>query len=61
MAMEMSRMWNMKTKTIPLITGVIKKGENKYLEKILGSSVIGLMQKIPSVGSSAYFAKSAFQ
>jgi len=39
-------MWKMKTKTIPLITGVIKKGENKYLEKILGCSVIGQVQKI---------------
>ena len=31
--------------------GVIKKGVNEYLEKIAGSSVIGQMQKMTSLGS----------
>ena len=55
-----SRMWDMKTKTIPMVIGalgVIKKGVNEYLEKIPGSSVIGQMQKIALLGTNIFCEK----
>ena len=56
----MSRMWDMKTKTIPMVIGalgVIKKGVNEYLEKIPGSSVIGQIQKIALLGTNIFCEK----
>ena len=56
----MSRMWDMRTTTIPMVIGalgVIKKGVNEYFEKIPGSSVIGQMQKMALLGTVCILRK----
>ena len=53
----------MKSPTILLIIGaleVINEGEFEYLQKLLGSSVIGQMQKITLLGTVHIFMKSVF-
>ena len=60
---EVCKMWDMKSPTIPLVIGaleVIKEGVNEYLEKIPGSSVIGQMQKIMLLRTVRIFTKSVF-
>ena len=56
-------MWDMKSPTIPLVTGaleVINEGVYEYLQKIPGSSVIGQVQKITLLGTVHIFTKSVF-
>ena len=46
---EIAKMWKMKTKTIPVIVGalrMIKKGRQKYVNKIPGNLSLAEIQKI---------------
>ena len=46
---EIGRMWNLKTKVVPVVVGalgVVKKGTNKRLEDIPGRPSIDIIQKI---------------
>lgn len=52
---EISKMWHMKTETLPVIIGalgVIKKGLEKYTEKIPGNVCIYELQKITLLGTA---------
>ncbi|XP_071795627.1 uncharacterized protein [Asterias amurensis] len=52
---EISRMWSMKTETIPVVIGalgLVKKGLEKFIERIPGSISINLVQKIALLGTA---------
>ena len=58
---EISRMWDLKPETVPLVIGalaLVKKGLGKY-EKIPGNINIEELQKISLFGHSQNFPKSA--
>ena len=51
---EIARMWKMGTETIPVVIGtfgVIKKGLEKYIDKIPGTVSIDELQKFTLLGS----------
>ena len=53
--MEVTKMWKMKTSTIPVAVGVlglITKGMGKYINQILGSINVDMVQKIVLLGSA---------
>ena len=57
---EVTKMWGMKTTTVPVVIGalgVIKKGIEKHIEKIPGTINITELQKIALLGSSHILRK----
>ena len=57
---EVTKMWGMKTTTVPVVIGalgVIKKGIEKHIEKIPGKVNITELQKIALLGSSHILRK----
>ena len=57
---EVTKMWGMKTTTVPVVIGaleVIKKGIEKHIEKIPGKINITELQKIALLGSSHILRK----
>ena len=58
---EVTRMWGMKTTTIPVVIGalgLIKKGLEKRIDQIPGSSTIHELQKIVLLGSAHIIRKT---
>jgi len=54
-------MWGMKTTTIPVVIGalgLIKKGMDKYVQKIPGGTKIQELQKITLLGTSHILRKA---
>jgi len=54
-------MWGMKTTTIPVVIrafGLIKKGMDKYIQKIPGDTKIQELQKITLFGTSHILIKA---
>ena len=51
---KVEKLWHMKTVTIPFVIwlGMIKKGNEKHLEKIPGSPGLAEMQKIALTGTA---------
>ena len=59
---EVEKMWHLKTTTIPVVVGalgLIKKGTNAFIEKILGSPPLQEVQKIV-LNSTAHLLKRVF-
>ena len=57
---EIARMWKMGKETIPVVIGalgVIKKGLEKYVDKIPGTVSIDELQKTTLLGSARIFRK----
>jgi len=57
---EITKMWGLKTITVPLVIGalgVVKKGIEKHIDRIPGKTKITEFQKIPLLGSSQIFRK----
>ena len=57
---EIARMWKMETETIPLVIGalgVIKKGLEKYVDKIPGTASSNELQKITFLGTAHILRK----
>ena len=53
--MEVTKMWKMKTSTIPVAVGalgLITKGVGKYINQIPGSVNVEMVQKIVLLGSA---------
>jgi hypothetical protein len=53
-------MWNMKCFVIPVIigaTGIVTRGQKKYLEKIVGKHSIDSLQKTAALGTSHIIRK----
>jgi len=58
---EVERMWGMKDTTIPVVIGVlglIKKGMDKYIQKISGDTKIQELLKITLIGTSHILRKA---
>ena len=58
---EVEKLWHMKTVTVPVVIGalgMIKKGTEKYLEKIPGSPSLGEMQKMALTGTAHVLRKT---
>ena len=59
---EITKMWGLKTITVPVVIGalgVVKKGIEKHIDKILGKVNITELQKIALLGSSHILRKSS--
>ena len=57
---EITKMWGLKTITVPVVIralGVVKKGIEKYIDKIPGKINITELQKIALLGSSHILRK----
>jgi hypothetical protein len=57
---EIQRMWNVKTKVIPVIiavTGTITKSFRKYMSNIPGNHAVKELQKTPYWALPTYFGK----
>ena len=57
---EIARMWKMETETIPVVIGafgVIKKGLEKYVDKIPNKASINELQKITLLGTAHILRK----
>jgi len=57
---EIQRMWNVKTKVIPVIigaTGTISKSFRKYLSNIPGKHEVKELQKTPILGTAHILRK----
>ena len=57
---EIARMWKMRTETIPVVIGAlgaIKKGLEKYVDKVPGTISIDELQKIALLGSACILRK----
>ena len=60
LAIEIQRMWNTKTKMIPVIigaTGTISKSFRKYVSNIPGNHEVKELQKKPYWALHTYFGK----
>jgi hypothetical protein len=60
LAIEIQRMWNVKTKVIPVIiraTGTILKPFRKYVSNIPGKHEVKKLQKTAILGTATYIGK----
>ena len=60
LTLEIQRMWNVKTKVIPVIigvTGTISKSFRKYVSNILGKHDMKELQKIAILGTAHILQK----
>jgi hypothetical protein len=60
LTIEIQRMWNVKTKVIPVIigaTGTISKSLRKYVSNIPGKHEVNELQKQPYWALHTYFGK----
>jgi len=60
LTIEIQRMWNVKTKTIPVImgkTGTISKSFRKYVSNIPGNHVVKELQKAAILGTAHILRK----
>lgn len=60
MAIEINRMWKMKTKTIPIVigtTGIVSKNITKYLDQIPGEHRLDELQKTALIGTAHILRK----
>jgi hypothetical protein len=60
LTIEIMRMWNVKTRVIPVIigaTGTISKSFRKYVSSIPGNNEVGEIQKTAILGTAHIFWK----
>ena len=60
LTIETQRMWNVKTKVIPVIigaTGTISKPFRKYVSNVPGNNKVKELQKTAILGMQPYFGK----
>jgi len=60
LTIEIQRMWNVKTKVIPVITGAtgtVSKSLRKYVNNIPGKHEVKELQKIAILGNAHIFQK----
>jgi hypothetical protein len=57
LSIEIQGMWNMKCFVIPVITGIVSKSLQKYLERITGQHSIDSLLKTAILGTSHIIRK----
>ena len=57
LAIEIQRMWNVKTKAIPVIIGAISKSFRKYVSSIPGKHEVKELQKTAILGTAHILRK----